>query len=77
MSVPWVDLTDPDREPSDAELEALMQSVCAGAIERDARTQRQFLANLRASIAQATQSGTASGLCGACPEEVAGQTLEP
>ncbi len=60
--VPVVDLTDPEREPSDEELEALMQSVCEKVIEREARTQERFEATLAESIARAVQGGTGSVL---------------
>ena len=57
MSVPRVDLTDPEREPTDEELDALMQSVCDGVIERDDRAREQFFAKLKDSIARAAKSG--------------------
>ena len=56
--VPVVDLTDPECEPSDEELEALMQSVCEKVIEREARTQERFETSLAESIARAAQGGT-------------------
>ncbi len=77
MSVPWVDLTDPACEPSDAQLEALMQSVCDGVIERDDRAQEQFLATIKDSIARAAKGGTGSDPCTDLPEEEAGLSLEP
>ena len=77
MSVPRVDLTDPEREPSDAELEALMQSVCDGVIERDDRTRERFLATIKDSIARAAKGGTNSGPCADLPEEEAGLSPEP
>ena len=72
MSVPRVDLMDPECEPSDAELEALMQSVCDGVIERDDRTQERFLAKLADSIARAAKGGVgaSSGLQGRCSTPV-------
>ena len=39
MSVPRVDLTDPSVEPTDDELEALMQSVCDEVVKRHAPAQ--------------------------------------
>ncbi len=60
--VPVVDLTDPEREPSDEELEALMQSVCEKVIERETRIQERFEASLAESIDRAAQGGTASRL---------------
>ena len=72
MSVPRVDLMDPECEPSDAELEALMQSVCDGVIERDDRTQERFLAKLADSIARAVKGGVgaSSGPQGRCSAPV-------
>ncbi len=61
MSVPWVDLTDPEREPTDAELEALMQSVCDKAVERNRLARERFLAKLNDSIARAARGETALG----------------
>ncbi len=75
--VPVVDLTDPACEPSDAELEALMQSVCDGVIERDIRTQERFEASLADSIAQAARGGTAWGPPADQAEEEAAGTFEP
>ena len=60
--VPVVDLTDPEREPTDEELEALMRSVCEKVIEHETRIQERFEAALAESIARAAQGGTASGL---------------
>ena len=77
MSVPWVDLTDPEREPSDAELEALMQSVCDKAVERNRGVREQFLANLEDGIARAVKAGAASGLADDRPKEEAELTFEP
>ena len=56
--VPVVDLTDPEREPTDEELEALMQSVCEKVIESDRRTRERFEASLAESIAWAAQGRT-------------------
>ncbi len=56
--VPVVDLTDPEREPSDEELEALMQSVCEKVVENNRRARERFLADLKDSIARAAQGGT-------------------
>ena len=58
--VPVVDLTDPEREPSDEELEALMRSVREKVVEGNRRTRERFLANLKDSIARAAQGGTGS-----------------
>ena len=74
MSVPWVDLTDPDREPTDEELAALMQSVCDKAVERNRRTRERFLAKLKDSIARAARGETASDPCAGRAEEETVQT---
>ena len=59
MSVPRVDLTDPECEPSDAELEALVQSVCDKAVERNRRVRERFFANLADSVARAARGAAA------------------
>ena len=68
MPVPWVDLTDPDREPTDEELEALMQSVCDKAVERRRLARERFMAKLTDSIARAARRemapGPSAGLAG-------------
>ncbi len=69
MSVPWVDLTDPDREPTDEELEALMQSVCDKVVERNRRVQERFWSNLTDSIARAARGETVPGPSAGGPEE--------
>ena len=69
MSVPWVDLTDPDREPTDEELEALMRSVRDKVVERNRRTRERFLAKLKDSIARAARGETAPGPSAGRPEE--------
>ena len=61
MPVPGVDLTDPDREPTDEELEALMRSVRDKAVERNRRARERFLANLNDSIARPARGETALG----------------
>ena len=53
MKVPRVDLTDPSVEPTDAELDALMQSMCDEVVERHGVVQERFLANVARMIADA------------------------
>ena len=77
MSVPWVDLTDPDREPSDEELAALMRSVRDKAVERGRLARERFWATVADSVAQAARVEAGSGPGEADPAEEAGQTLEP
>ena len=69
MSVPWVDLTDPDREPTDEELEALMRSVRDKAVERRRLARERFMAKLMDSIARAARGATASDPSAGGPEE--------
>ena len=63
MSVPRVDLSDPECEPSDTELEALMQSVCDTAIEGNRRVRERCFANLADSVARAARGETRLGPC--------------
>ena len=69
MSVPWVDLTDPDREPTDEELEALMRSVRDKAVERARLARERFWSEVADSIARAARGGTAPGPSADGPEE--------
>ena len=69
MSVPRVDLTDPDREPTGEELEALMQSVRDKVVERNRRARERFMAKLTDSIARAARGETVSGPSACRPEE--------
>ena len=70
MSVPAVDLTDPSREPTDAELEALMRSVRDKAVERHDLAKERFMANLARMVAAAGHGGTGadSSIKQACDE---------
>ena len=77
MSVPWVDLTDPDREPTDEELEALMRSVRDKAVERRRLARERFMAKLKDSIAwaaRAARAETVPGPSAGRPEEETAQT---
>ena len=69
MSVPWVDLTDPDREPTDEELEALMRSVRDKAVERARLARARFWSEVADSIARAARGETASDPSAGGPEE--------
>ena len=53
MKVPRVDLTDPSVEPTDAELEALMQSMCEDVVKRHGAAQKKFMAYVDRMIAEA------------------------
>ncbi len=75
--VPAVDLTDPEREPSDDELEALMRSVRDRVVESNRRTRERFLANLKDSIARAAQGGTAGDPGTRRPADPKGKRPEP
>ena len=57
MKVPRVDLTDPSVEPTDAELDALMQSMCDEVVERHGAAQERFVANVARMIADAGLGG--------------------
>ena len=57
MKVPRVDLTDPSVEPTDAELDALMQSMCDDVVERHGAAQERFMANVARMIAEAGPDG--------------------
>lgn len=54
--IPRVDLTYPEREPTDEELEALMQSASDKAVERSRRAHERFFAKREDSVARAAQS---------------------
>ncbi len=56
MKVPRVDLTDPSVEPTDAELEALMQSVIEQVMDRQTRAEERFFAKIDRMIAEAVQN---------------------
>ena len=74
MPVPWVDPTNPGREPTDKEPEALTQSVCDKAVERNRQARERFMAKLRDSIARAARGETGPGPSGGRPEEETAQT---
>lgn len=62
MKVPRVDLTDPSVEPTDAELEALMQAMCDDVVKRHEAAQERFMANVARMIAEASQGGAGTEL---------------
>lgn len=47
-----VDLTDTTREPSDEELEFIMQAMCDQVVERHRRTEERFFSDLAERIAR-------------------------
>ncbi|MXX91139.1 MAG: hypothetical protein F4213_16635 [Boseongicola sp. SB0677_bin_26] len=62
MPINAVDLTDPAREPTDSELEALMRSVRDKAVDRHASAQQRFMAHLADGVANARNGGTGPDL---------------
>ena len=62
MKVPRVDLTDPAVEPTESELEALMQSMCDEVVERHGAAQERFMANVARMIAEAGPGGAGTDL---------------
>ena len=62
MKVPRVDLTDPSVEPTDDELEALMQAMCDDVVERHEAAQKKFMANVARMIAEARAGGAGTDL---------------
>lgn len=75
MHVPRVNLADPDIEPTDAELAAVMRSFTAGVIARDDRAQTLFRRRLTERMAQAAGGDTGSGPSASRSEDDA--ILEP
>ncbi len=67
MKVPRVDLTDPSVEPTDAELEALMQSVIEKVMDRQTRAEERFFANVDRMVAEAVQNATDGAVSGREP----------
>ncbi len=54
-----VDLTDTTREPTDEELEFIMQAMCDQVIERHRRTEERFFSDLEERIARAVSDQNA------------------
>ena len=77
MSIPVVNLADPSREPTDAELEALMRSVRDKAVERQARAQERFMATLAEMVARAGQDEVGRSLSGSQTDEGPGPDIAP